>query len=73
MPHSSNTNLRQYSEFNSAGSVYSHGAECDVRIYSLMDCKSKSYLLKRGHSITNLNTFSGGMFQHGIGSNKWVC
>ncbi|MFD6281905.1 peptidase inhibitor family I36 protein [Streptomyces sp. NPDC060209] len=68
-----NTNLRQYNKFNNAGSVYNHGNDCDVRIYTLKDHEGRSYLLRRGHAISNLNTFSDGLFQYGIGSNKWVC
>ncbi|MFQ6854253.1 peptidase inhibitor family I36 protein [Streptomyces sp. 35M1] len=69
-----NTDLRQYNKFNDAGSVYNNGNSCDVRLYTLKNYEGRTYLLKRGYSISALKThFADGRFKYGIASNKWVC
>lgn len=67
-----NKDLLQYAKFKNANSVANRGKSCDVRIFVKKNYAGASYVLKKGKSIPNLNTFQSGKFKNGIASNKWV-
>ncbi|MFI8949307.1 peptidase inhibitor family I36 protein [Streptomyces sp. NPDC053750] len=68
-----NTNLLQYTKFNNAESVYNNGNDCNVRVYNGTGYTGSSFLLLRGYTIGNLDSYSGGIFADDLASNRWVC
>ncbi|MFE0178253.1 peptidase inhibitor family I36 protein [Streptomyces sp. NPDC059002] len=62
-----NTNLKQYAKFAGAESLYNHGTQCSVTVYSELSYGGRSYRMLRGDKV-NLN---GTAFWHHTYSNKW--
>ncbi|MGW2642025.1 peptidase inhibitor family I36 protein [Streptomyces sp. NPDC001348] len=63
-----NANLLQYNKFNNAESLYNHGNNCNVRLYSGLNYTGASYVLARGYYNGSLaNT----VWWHNVASNDW--
>ncbi|MEH0417983.1 peptidase inhibitor family I36 protein [Streptomyces sp. B21-083] len=63
-----NSNLLQYNKFDNAESLYNHGNNCNVRIFSGLGYTGSSYVLDRG--MTN-PTLANTVWWHNVASNDW--
>jgi hypothetical protein len=69
-----NRNLLQYNKFNNAESLYNHGNNCDVVVFSGLNYSGFAENITRGTAVYNLYSDQNGRYRplyHNVASNDW--